>query len=249
MLIHVDPTPFSLRSKDCGASTPGRQEHKVNALTVIVPALNAAHCLPATLGMLRSAAVEILVVDGGSSDGTVACAAAAGVRVLHAPRGRGAQLSAGITAATSDWLLLLHADTRLESGWEHAVRELMAGDPRRAGYFRFALDSGAPQARRLERAVAWRCRHLGLPYGDQGLLISRDLLDELGGIRPLPLMEDVDLVRRIGKRRLAALQPAALTSAVRWQRQGWVARSARNLGCLALYLAGVPPRWIARLYG
>ena len=124
----------------------------------------------------------------------------------------------------------------------------MAERPDRAGYFRFALDSADPRARRLERLVAWRCRVFALPYGDQGLLISRALLEQVGGIRPLPLMEDVDLVRRLGRRRLAAIGAAAVTSAERWAKEGWTRRSARNLACLSLYLAGVPPRIIARLY-
>ncbi len=87
-----------------------------------------------------------------------------------------------------------------------------------------------------------------MPYGDQGLLIHRDLLRMVGGIRPLPLMEDVDLVRRLGRRRLVGLDFAAVTSAAKWQRQGWYRRSARNLACLTLYFAGVPPRLIVRLY-
>jgi hypothetical protein len=88
-----------------------------------------------------------------------------------------------------------------------------------------------------------------LPYGDQGLLIHRDLLASVGGMRALPLMEDVDLVRRLGRKRLIALPADAVTSAVRWERQGYLRRSARNLGCLSLWFAGVPPRLIQRLYG
>jgi hypothetical protein len=88
----------------------------------------------------------------------------------------------------------------------------------------------------------------GLPYGDQGLLIHRDLLASVGGLRPLPLMEDVDLVRRLGRHRLEALPVAAVTSAARWRRDGYLRRSARNLACLALWFAGVPPRIIARIY-
>ena len=125
----------------------------------------------------------------------------------------------------------------------------MAANPDKAGYFRFALDSPDPRARRLERMVAWRCRVLGLPYGDQGLLIHRDLLERAGGMRPLPLMEDVDLIRRLGRRRLVALDADALTSADKWQRDGWIRRSARNVCCLALWFVGVPLRWIVRLYG
>jgi hypothetical protein len=125
----------------------------------------------------------------------------------------------------------------------------MAGGTGRAAYFAFALDDPSPEARRLERLVAWRCRALALPYGDQGLLVSRALYDAAGGFRPLPLMEDVDFVRRLGRRRLAALPPAAVTSAERWRREGWRRRSARNLACLSLWFLGVPPGAIKRLYG
>jgi len=216
-------------------------------LTVIIPALNAARSLPATLAGLGGAA-DVVVVDGGSGDGTPDIAARHGARVIAAPRGRGAQLAAGVAAAQHAWLLLLHADTRFGSGWEAAVRAHVAAFPDRAGYFRFALDCSDPHARRLERLVAWRCRVFALPYGDQGLLIHHDLLQQVGGIRPLPLMEDVDLVHRLGRGRLRALDAPAVTSAERWLRDGWLRRSARNLVCLTLWFAGVPPRHIARLY-
>ena len=161
-------------------------------LSVVIPALNAATTLPATLAALGDAAGEVVVVDGGSRDATFSVAAALGARVLAAPRGRGGQLAAGVAAARGAWLLLLHADTRLASGWAAAARAFMAAGPDRAGYFRFALEFADPRARRLERLVAWRCRCFSLPYGDQGLLIARSLLDRVGGIRPLPLMEDVE---------------------------------------------------------
>lgn len=117
-----------------------------------------------------------------------------------------------------------------------------------AATFRFALDALAPQARRIERLVAWRCRWLGLPYGDQGLLIPRALYDAIGGFRPLPLMEDVDMVRRLGRRRLRFLNTAAITSAVRYHRDGWILRPLRNLTCLGLWWLGVPANQVARLY-
>lgn len=221
------------------------------ALTVIIPTLNAARFLPATLVALRTTPElvdDILVVDGGSQDGTVPVATAAGARVLTAERGRGAQLAAGVAAARGDWLLLLHADTVLGPGWAAAVSAHVARSPQKAGYFHFAVASNDPRARRLERAVAWRCRALALPYGDQGLLIHRDLLRAMGGIRPLPLMEDVDLVRRIGRPRLVILDATAHTAAEKWERDGWYRRSARNLACLSLYFLGIPPRLIARLY-
>ncbi len=216
-------------------------------MTVVVPTLNAARVLGRALAALGGQA-PVVVADGGSTDGTPELARAAGALVVTAPRGRGVQIAVGIAAAPSPWLLLLHADTRLGPGWAAAAAAHMRAAPGRAGYFRFALDSADPRARRLERAVAWRCRVLALPYGDQGLLIARDVLEAVGGVRPLPLMEDVDLARRLGRRRLMPLPADAVTSAARWERDGWRRRSARNLVCLALWRAGVPPGWIARVY-
>ncbi|MCX8134520.1 MAG: TIGR04283 family arsenosugar biosynthesis glycosyltransferase [Roseococcus sp.] len=212
----------------------------------MIPTLNAAARLPPLLAQLRAAGVgEVILADGGSTDGTTALA---GARVIAAPRGRGAQLRAGTAAARGPWLLVLHADTRLGPGWEEAVAAALA-EPGRARHFAFALDDPSPQARRLERAVAWRCRALALPYGDQGLLIHHGLLAAVGGYAPIPLMEDVDLVRRLGRRRLAPLPAQAITSAERWRREGWRRRSARNLALLALWFLGAPPRLLARLYG
>lgn len=110
------------------------------------------------------------------------------------------------------------------------------------------LDDDAWQARVIERGVASRVRLLGLPYGDQGLLISRPLYKKVGGFRPLALMEDVDLVRRIGRHRLRQLGSTAVTSADRWRRDGWIRRSGRNLACLVLYALGVAPSRLARFY-
>ena len=219
-------------------------------LSVVIPALDAAAALERSLPALAGPPVdEIVVVDGGSADATAALASALGARVVGSPRGRGMQLARGVEAARGDWLLLLHADTMPAAGWRDAVAGHRAARPRQAGYFRLALDDAHPAARRIERLAAWRCRLLALPYGDQGLLISRALLDEVGGVRPVALMEDVDLVRRLGRARLAALDAAALTSAARYRRDGWWARPARNLGLLALWFAGVSPERLARWYG
>jgi rSAM/selenodomain-associated transferase 2 len=224
-----------------------RHARKGLMLSVVIPTLNAAQCLPATLRSV-AAADEVIVADGGSTDDTLHIATQAGALVTAASRGRGTQLAAGIATARGEWLLLLHADTRLGDNWQAVAAAAMA-DSSRAGYFRFALDSADPRARRRENWVAWRCRTLSLPYGDQGLLIARSLLERCGGIRSLPLMEDVDLVRRLGRDRLMALDVVALTSAGRWERDGWSRRSARNLMCLCLWFAGVPPHLIAKLYG
>jgi rSAM/selenodomain-associated transferase 2 len=194
---------------------------------------------------------QIVVVDGGSTDDTVAVARAAGATVILAARGRGTQLAAGAAIAMGRWLLFLHADCVLEAGWACAVGRFI-DQPRaegRAGYFDLALDDPTPAARRLERIVAWRCRRLALPYGDQGLLISRALYDAVGGFAPLPLMEDVDLARRLGRGRLSRIDARCLASARRYRRGGYLRRPLRNLFCLSLYFARVAPERIARLYG
>lgn len=226
------------------------QEH--NLVSVVIPTLNAAGELPATLAALGGASPvrEIIVADGGSEDETIAIATAAAARVVAAPRGRGSQLAAGAAGTSGDWLLFLHADCRPAAGWQAAVAAFMAapGASGRAGYFAFALDDDRAAARRLERIVAWRCRTIGLPYGDQGLLIARALYDAVGGFAAIPLMEDVDLVRRLGRGRLVPLAVPAYSSARRYRTGGYIRRPLRNLFCLSLYFAGVPPRRIAQLY-
>lgn len=215
-------------------------------LAIVIPTLNAAGSLGECLEGL--AGERVVVADGGSADDTVALARAGGATVVSVPRGRGMQLAAGAKVTGGAWLLFLHADSRIEAGWRDAVLGF-AAMPDRAGYFDFALDDAAPAARRVERIVAWRSRVLGLPYGDQGLLISRALYEATGGYAAIPLMEDVDLVRRLGRRRLAPIGARITTSARRYREDGYIRRPLRNLLCLSLYFAGVAPHRIARLYG
>lgn len=228
-------------------------------ISVIIPTLNAERTLAPTLAALVPAVVEgivqeAIVVDGGSTDETRAIAEAAGTQLIEAPRGRGSQLEAGASQARGDWLLFLHADTVLEPGWAEEAQSFMqrVQSGRRdqaAASFRFALDDDGFMPRFVEWLVGLRCHLLALPYGDQGLLISRNLYNRLGGFRPLPLMEDVDLVWRLKRRELVLLKSRAVTSEERYRREGYLARSLRNLGCILLYYLRVPPRVLARLYG
>ena len=243
-----------------GGPAGGHRPPVPPALSIVIPTLDAAGVLGATLadaapGIARlgegGSPVEVVVADGGSRDGTADEARRHGARLVEAAAGRGRQLAAGAAAADGAWLLFLHADTRPAPGWHEEVSAFIAAPANRAraAVFRFALDDRALAARLLERLVALRCRLFALPYGDQGLLIHRGFYDALGGFRPLPLMEDVDLARRIGRRRLTFLATPALTSAVRYRRAGYGPRMVRNLCCLTLFSLGVRAETVARLYG
>lgn len=219
-------------------------------LDVIIPTLNAAGSLATTLAALPPG-VAVIVSDGGSTDGTSAMAQAAGARVVSGPAGRGRQLAAGAGAASRPWRLFLHADTTVSpEGWAAIGRHLEHPEGRGlAASLRLTIDDPAWQARVIERAVVLRVRHLGLPYGDQGLLIHRDLFEAVGGYPDQPLMEDVEIMRRLGRARHVVLSGEARTSAARWKRRGWIRQTALNLTCLGLYRLGVPADRIAKLYG
>jgi len=221
-------------------------------LSIVIPTLNEAARIGSRLGELQAAEIagEIIVADGGSADATVDMAAEMGARTVVGPPGRGAQLAAGAELARGNWLMFLHADTHPGPGWATVVKRFMAEPANRfrAGYFRYALDDPAPAARRLEKLVHWRCRFLGLPYGDQGLLINTDYYERLGGFPAIPLMEDVALVRRIPRHRLQELPAIAVTSADKYRREGYLMRPARNVLCLSLYFLGFPPGYLKTLY-
>lgn len=223
-------------------------------LTIVIPTLNAQSELVPTLeslmpGVLDGLAVQLVIADGGSVDATLAIADEAGANIVRTPTGRGGQLRAGAGRARGAWLLFLHADTRLGPGWVDEVKTFIRDrGPEKAGYFRYCLDDRRWRARLLEGAVALRSKVLALPYGDQGLLVSRLLYDRIGGFGPLPLMEDVDIARRLGRARLHPLATRAVTSAARYRRDGYMWRSVRNLTCLAGFFLGVAPERLARFY-
>lgn len=221
-------------------------------VSVVIPTLEAAArigpCLGAlTEGLLRGLIAELVLADGGSTDGIETVADAAGARLVTAPRGRGQQLAAGARAARAPWLMFLHADTVLAPGWAAAVTRHIAGGPDRAGWFRLAFDSRHPMARATAAWANLRARTFRLPFGDQGLLVSRALYDRVGGYPEIPLMEDVAIARRLG-RALVPIDAVAVTSAERYARDGWLRRGARNLSTQALWLAGVPPERLAGRY-
>lgn len=228
-------------------------------VSVVIPALNSEPTLPATLTALVPAALEglvreVIVVDGGSLDRTREIADHAGAEVITAPPTRGAQLRAGANAARHQWLLFLNADTVLDGGWEreaaHFMQRVDSGSSRHAAaVFHFALDDDGFAPRALESIVRLRGALLRPPYGDQGLLISRRQYNKVGGFRPLPLLEDVDFIRRLGTRRVKLLAPRAVSSAARYRREGYIRHALGNQRRRLLYALRLAPARAAQLQG
>jgi glycosyltransferase involved in cell wall biosynthesis len=219
-------------------------------LVVIIPTYQAESGLSRLLPQL--AGERVIVSDGGSADGTLMCAARAGACLAVGAKGRGAQLKLGAKLAAlsgdaDDWFLFLHADSQLPDGWRHVVTTAMAQpDPR---YFRFKADASGFAAKFMNGMVALRCWALGLPYGDQGLLVSRNLYEQVGGHAKMALFEDVELNGRLKKTAQLRPLPVALTTDVskHW-RDGLWRRGVRNLGLLIKYKRGMAVEDLLKAY-
>jgi len=224
-------------------------------VSIVIPVRYDAEPLNRLLGQLSTPSphpdfeVIVAIADDDEAIRTIG-REREGVKWVSSLAGRAAQLNAGAAQATGDWLWFVHADSRLPDGWLEAFRKLQeAGDAVVGGSFRFALSSPAWQARVIERGVATRMRWLNLPYGDQGIFVRRAVFLSLGGFANLPLLEDVDFVRRLKRRgTLRHLSLDLTTSARRWEGDGWWRRSVSNLLILGLYWLGVSPERLARRY-
>lgn len=226
-------------------------------ISVVIPTLNAEGLLGACLAALAPAAIaglvrEVVVSDGGSTDATATIAEAAGARLIVGEKGRGGQLARGAAAARGAWLLFLHADTILEVAWAAEARALIEDGADRAGVFTLKFDRKGAAPSLVAAGAMVRTRIFVSPYGDQGLLVSRGLYDEVGGFRDLPLFEDVDFVDRLvrakGRRALRIFAATATTSADRYAREGYATRVLKNAFCLSLYRLGFAPGKIAGFY-
>jgi rSAM/selenodomain-associated transferase 2 len=246
-------------------------------LSIVIPVRHDAEALSRLLAQLPPQPdVQLIVAATGGKDEPFPSdvdarraieASRPDVVWVHGPPGRGVQLNAGAARAGGRWLWFVHADSTLPAGFSAIFRQIDAGGaavgsaaagagadaPIRSkvvgGSFRFALDSAAWQARVWERGVALRVALFGLPYGDQGLFVRRDVFERMGGFRPIPLMEDVEFVGRMKREgRILHLKVKIVTSARRWERDGWWRRTGGNLGLLALYYVGISPEWLARRY-
>jgi rSAM/selenodomain-associated transferase 2 len=218
-------------------------------VSVIIPTLNEAACLPRSIAALRSQKpLEIIVADGGSDDGTQKLARMAD-RWLDGPRGRARQMNAGAAVATGQLLLFLHADCILENGWLGAVEKCLASPAVAAGCFCQRVAAEGRLFRCIDVCATARVQLTGLVYGDQGLFLRHDTFERVGGFPNLPLMEDVAIsvrLRQLG--RIAVVPKRIYVSPRRWRKEGVIRQSMRNWTLTGLAAAGVSPSWLARFY-
>jgi len=199
-------------------------------LSVVIPALDEVCRIAGAIESVAATADEVFVVDGGSRDGTPDRARAAGARVVSSPPGRARQLGVGVEAATGDAVLFLHADTRLAEGWDRMLRRALVDPGVAGGAFRFRLDNRGWRLRWIEWGTWLRVAVLSLPYGDQAIFVRRAVLDAIGGVPQVPIMEDLDLVKRMRRHgRLARLSLPATTSSRRYREAGALRTVFRHL--------------------
>jgi hypothetical protein len=222
-------------------------------VSIIIPVLNEAAAIAQTLATAQQVSnteiAEIIVVDGGSQDDTVAIAQSLGAKVITTTPGRAQQMNAGAKAATGEVLLFLHGDTLLPSNFGSQVRQALISPGVIAGAFALSINSALPGIRLIERLVNWRSRYCQMPYGDQAIFLRAKTFQQIGGFRDLPIMEDFELMRQLQKQGAIAIVPEpVITSGRRWERLGVLRTTLLNQLIILGYFLGVPCDRLARWY-
>jgi rSAM/selenodomain-associated transferase 2 len=242
------------RPEDLPAGYPA---HKIAALgvprqklSIIIPVLNEADTIESTLSHLEGVDnLEIIVVGGGSTDGTVDLARSWGAKVIQTRQGKAIQMNSGAAAAKGEVLVFLHADTRMPKDFVHHIHSALSQKNVVAGAFRLSIDSRAAGIRFIERMTDLRSRLLQLPYGDQALFMKKSIFEAIGGFADLPIMEDFILVRRLRRMGKIAILPAAvITSPRRWLHFGILKTWWVNQMIIIAFYLGIPPERLARWY-
>jgi len=220
------------------------------SISIIIPTLNEAEFIAGTLASIpKEPGLEVIVVDGGSRDDTPAIAQSLGALLFFSSPGRARQMNLGAAAANGDILLFLHADTRLPKGFSGHIHQSLRNPRAVAGAFRLSLAPPVKGSAFIEKMANLRAEKLHLPYGDQAIFVLAKTLKKLGGYKEIPLLEDVDLVRRLRRVGCLAVIPVpVVTSSRRWKKLGVWKTTWINQMILAGFLLGLPPRILARWY-
>ena len=223
---------------------------KTSSISIIIPTLNEEDTIGNLLSTLQEIPeTELLVVDGGSTDRTVALAGSMGAKVLTAGPGKASQMNAGAEAARSDILLFLHSDTILSPGFATQIVNVLQQPGVVAGAFSMAIAGRGVGLRLLEHLINFRSRALQMPYGDQALFMTTGVFSAVDRFPLLPIMEDFELVRKLRRRgKIRILPLKATTSARRWKKLGLLRTTLRNQGIIIGYFLGVSPEKLAAWY-
>ncbi|MBD2446243.1 TIGR04283 family arsenosugar biosynthesis glycosyltransferase [Nostoc sp. FACHB-152] len=219
-------------------------------ISIIIPTLNEAKNVKEAIASTQpSANIEIIVVDGGSSDDTVQICQSLGVKVISSSSGRAVQMNAGAAVASGEILLFLHADTRLSVGFDVQIRQALSQPKIVAGAFDLQIDASPFVFRLVEWGVKWRSRLFQMPYGDQAIFLTKKVFQEIGGFPELPIMEDFELIRQLHSTgRIVILSTPVITSARRWLQKGVFKTTLLNQIIIIAYLFGVSPQQIRSWY-
>ena len=246
----------ALADVDCPEDMNVWEQERISAessypLSVIIPTLNEAGNIAMVISdVRREDAVEIIVTDGGSNDGTADIAKEYGARVVHSEPGRARQMNNGIKTASGNNLLFLHADTRLPKGFTQQINTALSVSGVAAGAFELQYDKKSPGLSRIERLANWRSRTFQMPYGDQGIFSTANNMQLVGGFPELPIMEDFELMKRLKRiGRIEIVPEFVTTSSRRQEKIGLLKSTLINQVVIAAYLTGISPDRIARWYG
>ncbi|MEH2262981.1 TIGR04283 family arsenosugar biosynthesis glycosyltransferase [Nostoc sp.] len=219
-------------------------------ISIIIAAINEARNIKETIATTQNRLnIEVILVDGGSQDDTVAIAQSLGVKVISSSPGRAVQMNAGAVASGGEILLFLHADTRLPTGFDEMICTALQQPGTVAGAFNLRIDAPLLSLRWVELGVKWRSHFCQMPYGDQAIFLTKESFQQIGGFPELPIMEDFELIRRLKRiGRIVIIPTPVLTSARRWLQKGVFKTTLLNQLVIIAYLLGVSPERIRSWY-
>ena len=219
-------------------------------VTLVIPTYNAEKTINTTLSILKNKIKNIIIIDGKSKDQTREICRKYNTQLFTSKRNRGLQLNLGAEKVVTNWIFFLHADSILDNSAIEEIYAFISNDKNeyKAASFKLKFDQKNIYSFFLSKIVIFRSKYLKLPYGDQGLIISKVFYNKIGGFKALPIMEDVEIIRNIGFKNIKILNSYIVTDSIRYRSEGWLIRPIRNLYCLTLYILGFNINTINSIY-